>query len=74
LDDPAAAAKRALAAGVGFAEKLFAIRGDLFGACLELVKDCPCESGCPSCVGPAGELGPSGKEGARRLLEFLAAN
>lgn len=64
----------AIPAGVGFAEKLYAIRGDLFGACLELVKDCPCESGCPTCVGPAGELGPSGKEGARKLLEFLSTH
>jgi len=64
----------AIPAGVGFAEKLFAIRGDLFGACLELVRACPCENGCPTCVGPAGEMGPSGKAGAVKLLEFLAAH
>jgi DEAD/DEAH box helicase domain-containing protein len=62
----------AIPAGVGFAEKLFAIRGDLFGACLELVKECPCENGCPTCVGPVGELGVAGKDGARRLLELLS--
>lgn len=64
----------AIPAGVGFAEKLFAIRGDLFGACLELVRACPCENGCPTCVGPAGEMGPSGKAGAVKLLEFLSAH
>jgi DEAD/DEAH box helicase domain-containing protein len=63
----------AIPAGVGFAEKLYTIRGDLFGACLELVKECPCESGCPTCVGPAGELGTAGKAGARKLLEFLSS-
>jgi DEAD/DEAH box helicase domain-containing protein len=62
----------AIPAGVGFAEKLFTLRGDLFAACLDQVSACPCESGCPACVGPAGELGPRGKEGARRLLQFLA--
>ena len=63
----------AVPAGVGLAEKLFSIRGDLFAAALDQVKRCPCEAGCPTCVGPAGELGGTGKEGARKLLEFLAA-
>jgi len=62
----------AIPAGVGFAEKLFAIRGDLFRACLDVLRGCPCESGCPSCVGPAGELGPAGKDGAQRLLAYLS--
>jgi DEAD/DEAH box helicase domain-containing protein len=62
----------AIPAGVGFAEKLFTIRGELFRACLELVKGCRCEAGCPSCVGPSGEVGVDGKSGARALLEFLA--
>jgi DEAD/DEAH box helicase domain-containing protein len=62
----------AIPAGVGFAEKLFNIRGDLFSASLDLVLGCACEHGCPACVGPAGETGGSGKEGARKLLEFLS--
>jgi len=62
----------AIPAGVGFAEKLFTIRGELFRACLDLVKGCGCEAGCPTCVGPSGELGTSGKTGTRALLEFLA--
>lgn len=62
----------AIPAGVGFAEKLFAIRGDLFTACLDAVKGCSCQSGCPSCVGPGGELGPTGKDGAIRILAYLS--
>lgn len=63
----------AIPAGVGFAEKLFTIRGELFRACLDVVKACRCEEGCPSCVGPSGEIGSDGKSGARALLEFLAS-
>lgn len=63
----------AIPAGVGFAEKLFSIRGELFAACLDLVNLCACETGCPSCVGPPGELGTSGKTGARALLEYLSS-
>jgi len=62
----------AIPAGVGFAEKLFSIRGELFKACLDLVNGCACESGCPSCVGPPGEVGSAGKSGGRALLEYLA--
>jgi DEAD/DEAH box helicase domain-containing protein len=37
--------------GLGYAERGYAIVGDLLGAALRLVEDCPCELGCPSCVG-----------------------
>jgi DEAD/DEAH box helicase domain-containing protein len=57
--------------GVGFSEKLFNISKDLFAACLEQVKNCPCESGCPSCVGPEMEVGSGGKEGTIRLLKYM---
>jgi DEAD/DEAH box helicase domain-containing protein len=54
-------------AGVGFAERLYAMRHDLLRAAAELAQRCPCESGCPSCVGPAGIVGERGKQGAVRL-------
>jgi len=37
--------------GLGYAERGYAIVGELLGAALRLVEDCPCELGCPSCVG-----------------------
>jgi len=37
--------------GLGYAERGYAIIGELLGASLRLVEDCPCEAGCPSCVG-----------------------
>jgi len=58
-------------AGVGYSEKLFNISGDLFKACLEQVEKCPCQGGCPSCVGPEMEVGEFGKEGTIGLLRFM---
>lgn len=37
--------------GVGFAERAYRSLEDVLRACLELVKACKCEDGCPSCVG-----------------------
>ena len=38
----------------------------------ELLSSCPCEKGCPSCVGPIGEVGEKSKEVAKQLVEGLA--
>ncbi|MGE3272135.1 MAG: Zn-binding domain-containing protein, partial [Chloroflexota bacterium] len=54
-------------AGVGFAERLFAMRQELLDAAADLARRCLCESGCPSCVGPAGIVGAHGKLGAVHL-------
>jgi DEAD/DEAH box helicase domain-containing protein len=37
--------------GLGFAEQAFRKPKEIFAACLALVRECPCEGGCPSCVG-----------------------
>ena len=39
----------------------------------ELIASCPCENGCPSCVGPAGERGERAKEAALAILDRLGA-
>ena len=41
--------------GIGFSEPLFHAYDLLLGRTRELIEACPCENGCPSCVGPAGE-------------------
>lgn len=38
--------------GVGYAEQLCAAMPDLLVAAHDLAQACPCESGCPACVGP----------------------
>ena len=40
----------------------------------ELIDGCPCESGCPSCVGPEGATGPLAKAVALSLVRKLAAS
>ncbi len=37
--------------GIGYAQKAFEHLEDVLEAALELVESCPCEKGCPSCVG-----------------------
>jgi DEAD/DEAH box helicase domain-containing protein len=37
--------------GLGFVEHAFRRPDRVFAACLQLVEECPCDSGCPSCVG-----------------------
>ena len=37
----------------------------------ELIAGCPCESGCPSCVGPEGNTGPHAKLVASEILDQL---
>lgn len=47
-------------AGIGLAEKCFDLHPMLLGAALDRVQSCPCEDGCPSCVGPAAEAAAAG--------------
>ena len=37
--------------GVGFAQKGFTLMDQWLALCRAIVTECPCESGCPSCVG-----------------------
>ena len=59
--------------GIGFSEPLFRVHEILLRRTRELIIGCPCESGCPSCVGPAGEKSEKTKEAALAILERLCA-
>jgi DEAD/DEAH box helicase domain-containing protein len=59
------------AGGIGQSAPLFKMTAALIAHAAELLRACPCESGCPSCVGPVGEIGDRGKEAARRILGEL---
>jgi DEAD/DEAH box helicase domain-containing protein len=59
--------------GIGFSEPLFRAHELLVHKTRELIESCPCEAGCPSCVGPAGDLAPSAKAAALAILERLGA-
>ncbi len=57
--------------GIGLSEKLFRVHGKLLARAHELLTDCPCEQGCPSCVGPGSEVGLTAKEDADLILTIL---
>jgi len=57
--------------GAGQSEPLFQMRRTLLERARELLRACPCEAGCPSCVGPLGEVGERAKEVAEVLLDNL---
>jgi DEAD/DEAH box helicase domain-containing protein len=57
--------------GIGFSEPLFRVHELLVRKTRELIQACPCDAGCPSCVGPAGDLAPKAKEAALAILERL---
>ncbi len=59
--------------GVGLSAPLYRMQRQLLEGAAGLLAGCPCEAGCPSCVGPVGEVGDRGKEAAARILAELLA-
>ena len=59
--------------GIGFSEPLFRAHELLVQKTRELIAACDCEQGCPSCVGPIGDLSPRAKEAAMAILDRLCA-
>jgi len=60
--------------GIGFSEPLFRVHDLLVRKTRELIAACPCEKGCPSCVGPAGEKSEHAKAAALAILERLCVS
>jgi DEAD/DEAH box helicase domain-containing protein len=57
--------------GVGQSAPLYRLAPRLLQQTAELIAACGCEAGCPSCVGPVGEVGERGKEVAGKILAGL---
>jgi len=57
--------------GIGFSEPLYHSHEILMQHTRELIMACECAQGCPSCVGPAGDLAPRAKEAALAILDRL---
>jgi DEAD/DEAH box helicase domain-containing protein len=57
--------------GIGFSEPLYRAHEILMQRTRELIVACTCAAGCPSCVGPAGDLAPRAKETALAILDRL---
>jgi DEAD/DEAH box helicase domain-containing protein len=60
--------------GIGFSPQLFDGNREILGNTLRLISRCGCQSGCPSCVGPTGQMGTKSKEIALSLLERALEN
>ncbi len=59
--------------GIGFSQPLFRTHELLLRKTHELISACTCDEGCPSCVGPAGDLAPRAKAAALAILDRLCA-
>jgi DEAD/DEAH box helicase domain-containing protein len=57
--------------GIGMSAPLYRLAPRLLAQTAQMLASCPCDNGCPSCVGPVGEVGARGKEVARRILAEL---
>jgi len=57
--------------GIGQSGPLYRLTDRLVKYTRDLLASCACDAGCPSCVGPVGEVGERGKEVAARILAEL---
>jgi len=57
--------------GVGLSNQLFEDHRFWLERAAEMISDCPCEDGCPACVGPFGEAGYGSKQESLALLTGL---
>ena len=57
--------------GIGFSEPLFEMHAELLQRTRALVSHCPCEIGCPACIGPVALSGPTAKAVVVQMLDAL---
>ena len=57
--------------GIGLSEPLYRLHDRLIAEGQALIASCRCRDGCPSCVGPVGEVGSRGKEVALAILDAI---
>ncbi|MFA9453637.1 MAG: DEAD/DEAH box helicase [Candidatus Aminicenantaceae bacterium] len=57
--------------GIGLSPSLFELEKQLLEQCLRTIRECPCQGGCPSCVGPTKSSGLMAKDVALQILQEL---
>ncbi len=57
--------------GIGLSQPLHDLHDQVLRETARLIRSCPCEEGCPSCVGPRAEVGDKSKEVALAILEKI---
>jgi DEAD/DEAH box helicase domain-containing protein len=60
--------------GLGFSQFLFEKHESLLSTAYDVVFNCECRDGCPSCVGPGGEFGFGGKLETLAILKLMTGN
>ena len=71
LDEPRIFLYDSYPGGIGFSEPLFGMHDALLADTRRLIAGCPCDHGCPTCVGPAGESGARAKAVSLAILSRL---
>ena len=56
--------------GTGLARKVFDLYDKVMAAAYDIVRQCHCAAGCPSCIGPPAELGKNAKPAALAWLSL----
>ena len=57
--------------GIGLSENLYELHEELIAQAYDMVANCECEDGCPSCVGPIGEEASGGKKETLAMLKLM---
>ncbi len=57
--------------GIGLSQPLYDLHERVLQEASRLIRGCPCEAGCPSCVGPRGETGDLSKQVALEILDRI---
>jgi len=57
--------------GIGFSARLYDLHERLLAETESMIRECSCREGCPSCVGPANEVGATAKESALAVLKVI---
>lgn len=63
----------AVPGGVGFSAALYALHDELLHDSLDWLMHCPCDEGCPACIGAPPEPGLGAKRRVQALLNLAAA-
>src|SRR5215212_107741 len=72
-EEPTIYLYEAIPGGIGLSERLWDRHDELVAAASELIRDCGCEGGCPSCTGPRLEPDVDARGLALRFLAELGA-
>ncbi len=57
--------------GIGLVDILYENTAQLIKMASDTIEQCTCSDGCPSCVGPANELGTGSRKAVIRMLQSL---